>query len=124
MKIAFGSGVGGWGGSVGAHNARTLPIEAGVATANGLSMEDALRALTMWPAEMYGVSDHVGSIEPGKIGNVIVATGNPMDVKTTIEHLVIQGQEVTTANKHRDLYEKYRGRPLPGGTGPTLDSSQ
>ena len=110
VKIAFSSGAGGWFGPGGPHSSRTTPYEAATAVAFGLSKEDAIKALTLWPAEFLGVGDRLGSIEPGKIGNLIVTDGNPLEITTQILNLVINGREVSTDNQHRDLYEKYRAR--------------
>ena len=113
VKIAFSSGAGGGFGPGGPHLSRTTPYEAATAVPYGLSAEDALRALTLWPAEMLGVGDRLGSIEAGKIANLIVTDGSPLEITTQIEHVVIDGREVSTDNLHRRLYEKYRARPLP-----------
>lgn len=110
VKIAFASGAGGGFGPGGPHSSRTTPYEAATAVAFGLSEEDALRALTLWPAEFLGVGDQLGSIESGKIANLIVTDGNPLEITTQVLHLVIDGREVSTDNQHRDLYEKYRAR--------------
>jgi len=111
VKIAFGSGAGrGWG-TRGVHAARTLPFEANTAVAFGLSEEDALKSLTLWPAEMLGVADRLGSIEPGKIANLVVSDGDPLSVHSQLRHLIVGGHEVTTDNVHRQLYERYRARP-------------
>ena len=107
VKIAFASGAGGGFGPGGPHNSRTTPYEAAQAVAFGLSEDDALKALTLWPAEILGVADRFGTIEPGKAGNLIVTDGNPLDITTRVEHVIINGREVPTANKHRSLYEKY-----------------
>lgn len=110
VKIAFASSAGGGRGPRGPHSARTLPYEAAQAVGFGLSERDALRALTLAPAEMLGLADRLGSIEPGKMANLIVTDGSPLEIPTRILHLVIAGREVTTDNMHRDLYEKYRAR--------------
>lgn len=110
VKVAFGSGAtGGYGGS--AHAARVLPYEAAMAAAYGLPGEDALKALTLWPAEILGVAEQLGTIEPGKLANLIVTTGDPLKIQTEVRHLVIDGREVSTDNRHRRLYERYRSRP-------------
>jgi imidazolonepropionase-like amidohydrolase len=111
VRIAFGTSAGGGDGPSGPHGARTLPWEAGAAAAFGLSEDDALRALTIWPAEMFGVDQQLGSIETGKMANLIVTDGNPLALTTRVRHLVIGGREVSLDNKHLALYEKYRARP-------------
>jgi len=112
VKIAFASGAGGGFGPGGPHNSRTTPYEAATAVAFGLSEEDAMKALTLWPAEFLGFGDRLGSIEAGKIANLIVTDGNPLEITTQVEHLVINGREVSTDNMHQRLYERYRARPL------------
>lgn len=115
IPLAFGSAAGGGFGPGGPHSARTLPIEVGMATAFGLDHEVALRALTLGPAEILGVDDDYGSIEVGKVANLIVTDGNPLEITTRVLHVLIDGRIVPTANKHRDLYERYRARPRPVG---------
>lgn len=110
VKIGFASGAGGGFGPGGPHSSRTTPYEAATAVAFGLSEENALKALTLWPAEFLGVGDRLGSIDPGKIGNLIVTDGNPLEITTQVQNLVIDGREVSTDNQHRSLYEKYRAR--------------
>ena len=92
-------------------NARQLPYHAAEAVAWGLSREDALKALTINPAEMLGVADRIGSLEPGKIANLIVAKGDPLEVRTAITHVVIAGRDVPLDNKQIELYERYSKRP-------------
>ena len=111
VKIAFGSSAGSGFGTGGPHSARNLPYESATAAAFGLSPEDALLALTRYPAEILGVGDRLGTIETGKIANLIVTDGDPLEITTRVVRVIIAGREVSTANRHRDLYERYRGRP-------------
>ena len=113
VRFAFATGAGGGFGPGGPHAARNLPYEAATAAANGLTEDEALAAITLSPAEIFGVADRLGSIEPGKIANLIVTDGSPLEITSRVEHLIIGGREVSTANRHRALYEKYRARPLP-----------
>ncbi|HEX6940959.1 MAG TPA: amidohydrolase family protein [Longimicrobiales bacterium] len=92
-------------------DSRTLPYEAAMAIPYGLPRDVALRAVTVNAAEMLGLADRLGTIEPGKIANLIVTDGDPLEITTQIRHLIIAGREVDTMNKHRELYEKYRSRP-------------
>jgi imidazolonepropionase-like amidohydrolase len=110
VSIAFASGAGGGFGPSGPHGSRTVPYEAAAAVAYGLPEEEALRAVTLNAAEMLGVGDRLGSIEPGKVGNLIVTDGNPLEIRTRIEHVVIAGREVSTENRHKALYDQYRRR--------------
>lgn len=89
---------------------RQVPYEAAMSVAWGLSRDAAIRALTLDPAEILGVGDRVGSLEPGKMANILVAKGDPLEVRTEISHLIINGQEVDLANKHLALYERYLKR--------------
>ncbi|NDQ57209.1 MAG: amidohydrolase family protein [Acidipila sp.] len=90
---------------------RRLPEYAGVAQAYGLSHDDALKAVTLNPAQIFGLSKDFGTIETGKIGNLIVTTGDPLEIRTVVRYLFINGRLTSTDNKHRQLYEKYRKRP-------------
>jgi imidazolonepropionase-like amidohydrolase len=90
---------------------RNLPYHAGMAAAFGLPKEEALKAVTIYPAEIWGVADKVGSIEPGKIANLIVTDGDPLEIITQIKHLFINGKPVPLTSKHTELYEKYKARP-------------
>lgn len=94
-----------------AANARNLPYNAALAVAHGLDPEDALRAMTSWPAEIWGVSEEVGSIEVGKVANLFIADGDPMDVRTNVEQVFIRGRPIEMDTRHTRLYERFRGRP-------------
>jgi imidazolonepropionase-like amidohydrolase len=99
VKIAFAS--------FGDHMARGLPYAAGYAEAFGLPADEALKALTINPAQMWGVDKDLGSLEVGKMGNVVVANGDPLDVKTDVKHVFIQGQEIPLVNKQTQLRDQY-----------------
>jgi imidazolonepropionase-like amidohydrolase len=90
------------------NDARTLPWEAGLAVTYGLPWEAALRAVTLSPAEIFGVADRLGSLEPGKRADVIVTTGDPFQPLTQVKHLFIRGVERTLRTRQDDLAEKYR----------------
>lgn len=92
-------------------DSRTLPYEAATAVPFGLPREEALRAITVGAAEILGVADRLGTIEPGKLGNLIVTTGDPLEIQTQVEYVFIDGVPVDTMNKHRALYEEYSSRP-------------
>jgi imidazolonepropionase-like amidohydrolase len=91
---------------------RTLPYEAAMAVPFGLPREAALRAITVSPAEILGIGDRFGTIEVGKAANLLVTDGDPLEIQTRVEHLIIDGREVSTMNRHRELYERYRARPM------------
>ena len=90
---------------------RNLPYNAGMAAAFGLAREEALRAVTINPAEIFGVSDRLGSIEKGKIANLIVTDGDPLEIRTQIKHVFINGRDIPLTSRHTELYEKYKARP-------------
>jgi len=92
-------------------NARELPYNAAESVAWGLPHDEALKALTINAADMLGVGDRVGSIEPGKIANLIVAKGDPLEVRTPFTHVIIAGRDVPLANHQLELYERYSKRP-------------
>jgi len=97
----------------GAHESRDLPYNAALAEAYGLSPDDALRAVTLNPAEIFGVADRLGSIERGKIANLIVTDGDPLDARYGPRYLFIRGQLVPFNDRHTRLYEEFRARPKP-----------
>jgi len=90
---------------------RRLPYEAANAVPYGLPHEEALRAVTLYPAQIFGVTDQLGTIEAGKLADLIVTTGDPLEIQTEVRYLFINGQLTSTDNKQRQLYEKYRQRP-------------
>jgi imidazolonepropionase-like amidohydrolase len=96
-----------------AANSRNLPYNAALAVAYGLDADAALRALTINPAEIFGVGDRYGSLAPGKVANVVVTTGDPMDVRSVVRHLFIRGQPVPLDDRHTKLYEQFWARPKP-----------
>jgi imidazolonepropionase-like amidohydrolase len=94
-----------------ASNSRNLPFEAAMAFAFGLPREAAIRAITLSPAEIYGVATSLGSIEVGKTATLIVTNGDILDHRTGITNVIIDGQETSLDNKHLRLYERYKARP-------------
>lgn len=92
-------------------DSRTLPYEAAMAVPFGLPHDAALAAVMKNGAEMLGLGDRMGTIEEGKIANLIVTDGDPLEIQTQILDLFILGRQVSTDNKHKSLYEKYRARP-------------
>ena len=91
--------------------ARRLGQNAANAVAYGLSPEDGLKAVTLYPAQMFGLSDQVGTLQVGKVANVIVTDGDPLDVTTEVKYVFIRGQLTSLDNRHKRLYEKYLNRP-------------
>jgi len=73
----------------------------------GLSSDEALKAITLNAAEIWGVADQLGSLDAGKTANVVVATGDPLDVKTDVKHVFIAGQEIPLASRQTRLRDQY-----------------
>jgi len=96
-----------------ASDVRSLPYNAALSTAYGLDMDEAIKAVTINPAQIFGVADRYGSLEAGKVANVMVTTGNPLDVRSNVKYLFIRGQAVPLTDRHTKLYEQYRARPKP-----------
>jgi imidazolonepropionase-like amidohydrolase len=95
----------------GASDVRDLPYHAQMAVAHGLNPDTALLALTRWPAEILGLQDAVGTIERGKVANLFIATGSPLDVRTRVELIFIRGSAIEPMDRHSRLYQEFRGRP-------------
>jgi len=89
------------------HQSRNLPYAAGYSVAFGMPYEEALKGVTLYPAEVWGVADQLGSLDVGKVANVVVATGDPLDVKTDVKRIFMQGQEVSTASRQSRLRDEY-----------------
>lgn len=87
---------------------QNLPYEAGTAAAYGLPRPDALRAVTLSAAEILGVADRLGSLDPGKDATLIVTDGDPLETPTHVEMAFIQGRRVDLASKQMRLWEKYK----------------
>jgi imidazolonepropionase-like amidohydrolase len=93
--------------SYNAHNVRNLPDQAGFATAFGLPYDEALKAITLNPAEIWGVDNQLGSLDVGKTANVVVANGDPLDVKTDVKQVYIQGRAIPMTNRQTRLRDEY-----------------
>lgn len=93
------------------HNARNLPYHAAMAAAFGLPKDVALKAITIFPAEIWGVADRIGSLAPGKIANVIVTDGDPLEIVTHVRRLFIGGEDISLETNQTLLYEKFSKRP-------------
>jgi len=90
---------------------RDLPYHAGMAAAHGLPKEEALKAVTIYPAQLFGVSDRLGTIEPGKLANLVLTTGDMLEARTDTKALFIGGRPVPLDSKHTYLWEMFRERP-------------
>jgi imidazolonepropionase-like amidohydrolase len=93
--------------SYSAHNVRNLPDEAGYATAFGLPYEEALKAVTINAAEVWGMADKLGSLDVGKTANVVVANGDPLDVKTDVKRVFIEGRDIPMTSRQTRLRDQY-----------------
>lgn len=92
-------------------NQRNLPFIAGTAAAYGLTPEQALSSITLSTAQILGIADRTGSLETGKDANIIVSTGDVLDMRTSqIEYAWIQGRQIDLGNHQTDLYKKYKDR--------------
>jgi imidazolonepropionase-like amidohydrolase len=93
--------------SYSAHNVRNLPDAAGFATAFGLPYDEALKAITLNAAEVWGVADQLGSLDVGKTANVVMANGDPLDVKTDVKQVFIQGRAIPMTDRQTQLRDEY-----------------
>lgn len=102
VKFCFGSG--------GPAEVMNLGTRVGQHCAYGLSQEDAVKALTLWAAEILGASSELGSLEPGKRGNFMVTDGDPFELTTTMRYVFVEGQPRPMVSKHTMLRDKYSRR--------------
>ena len=93
------------------HNARNLPYHAAMCAAFGLPKDVALKAITIFPAEIFGVADRLGSLEAGKMANVIVTDGDPLEIVTNVKRLFIAGEDISLDTNQTLLYQKFKARP-------------
>lgn len=103
---------------------RNLPHHAGTAAAFGLSREAALRSITRSPAEICGVGDRLGSLEPGKSASLIVTTGDPLEITSDVLAAFIDGREVDLGSRHKRLFAKYREKYLQLGLLPAPQAAR
>ena len=107
------------GGDEEAFNVRNLKQEAGNAVAYGMTWDDALRAVTLAPAQVFGVADRVGSLQPGREGNVVVWSGDPFEFTTRVEHVFIRGREYTDKTRQDMLMGRYKTLPSTHNNPPS-----
>ncbi|HEX8495047.1 MAG TPA: amidohydrolase family protein [Pyrinomonadaceae bacterium] len=93
-----------------APNVRDLPYHAGMAAAFGLPRAEALKAVTLYPAQIMNVSDRMGSIEAGKTANLVITDGDLLEARTRVRYLFIGGRQLTLNSRHTELYEKFKNR--------------
>ncbi len=112
--IVFQAGVKFCFGSFGTQFARNLPYDVGNAVAYGLPHEEALKGITLYPAQIWGISEKLGSIEKGKIADLVVTDHeDPLELTTAVKYLFVGGQKADLESKHTKLYERYLNRPKP-----------
>jgi len=104
VKFAFSTGQG--------SNARHVAFHAALAVAYGLKPEGALKALTIWPAEILGADKQIGTITQGKLANLFITTGDPLDLRTQVAEVFIKGRQVPDDDRAQRLYLKYKARPM------------
>jgi imidazolonepropionase-like amidohydrolase len=105
VKIAISSAEAG--GPGGAHSVRNLPYAAGFAAAYGLPYDEALKAITLNVAEMFGFGDKLGSLDAGKTANVVIANGDPLDVRTDVKQVFISGVAQPMTSRQTRLRDEY-----------------
>ena len=99
------------GGDEESFNVRNLKQEAGNAVAYGMTWDDALRAVTLAPAEVFGVADRVGSLQAGRAANVVIWSGDPFEFTTRAERVFVRGREYTERTRQDLLTDRYRALP-------------
>jgi imidazolonepropionase-like amidohydrolase len=91
-------------------NVRNLPYYAGMAAAYGLPGDEALKAVTLYPAQIMNLADRLGSIETGKIANIVVTDGDLLETRTHVRHLFIDGRQIPLTSRHTDLNDAFKNR--------------
>lgn len=103
--IRFAISTGDQGGEV-----RDLPYHAGLASGYGLPKDEALKAVTIYPAQILGIDDRLGSIEAGKDANIVVTDGDILDPRTNIKHMFIGGRLIPLTSRHTELFDSFKDR--------------
>jgi imidazolonepropionase-like amidohydrolase len=98
-------------------NERNLPFDAATAVAYGLPREEALKAITLYPAQLLGAGDRLGSLEPGKDATFMLVEGDPLEIRSSVVAAWIGGRQIDLANRHSRLYEKYLEKQRQLGIG-------
>jgi imidazolonepropionase-like amidohydrolase len=93
------------------HNSRNIRQQAGNAVSNGMTWDQALRAITLAPAETFGVADRYGSLDAGKVANVVIWSGDPFEFTTGVEHVFIRGRDIPLTSRQTELLQRYRKLP-------------
>ena len=110
VPLSIGLRLGGWS----AAHQRNLPYHAAHAVAHGLSRSKALASITIEPAKVAGVDDGLGTLEVGKDATFIATSGDLLDIRTSVKHMILSGKSTSLQSRHTRFYERYRNRPEPG----------
>jgi len=102
VMFAFSSG--------GYDNVRLIPFQAAMSVAWGLDRDEAIKALTINAAKIFGADKAIGTLEAGKVANLVVVSGDPLEIRSQIRHVVIGGREIPLESKHTELFKRYMGR--------------
>lgn len=94
-------------------NVRELPYQAGIAGAYGLAKDEAVRSVTLYPAQILGIADRFGSIETGKVANLVVTDGDLLEARTNVRYLFINGRLIPLTSRHTELFEQFKDRTRP-----------
>lgn len=89
---------------------RDLPYHAGLAGAYGLAKDEALKSVTLYPAQILGIADRYGSVEQGKVANLVVTDGDLLEPRTNVKYLFINGRQIPLTSRHTELYEQFKDR--------------
>ena len=103
VRFAFSSG--------GYQFSRNIPFQAGRSVAWGLDHDAAIKAMTLDAAKILGIDAEVGSIEAGKLANLVIVKGEPLEIRSLIQHVVIAGRDIPLTSKHTELYRRFMNRP-------------
>ena len=90
--------------------AKDLPYQAAKAAAFGLDKREALKGVTIYPAQIFGIEKLIGSLEKGKLANIVVSDGDILELGTHINHVFIEGKEMDLSSLYTDLLEKFKKR--------------
>jgi len=107
VRVIFSAG----GSAFEAAMARDLPYHAAQAIAYGYPEEEALKGLTLYPAQLLGLGSRLGAIEPGRLATLFITDGSIFDIRAKVQRMWIAGREISLESRHTRLYEKYWNRP-------------
>ncbi|MBC7798703.1 MAG: amidohydrolase family protein, partial [Pyrinomonadaceae bacterium] len=91
-------------------NVRDLPYQAGMSSAFGLPKDEALKSVTLYPAQILGIANQFGSIETGKTANIVITDGDILQPRTNVLHLFINGRKIPITSRHTELYDQFKNR--------------